>query len=366
MSGQPYVQVENLKQYFPITRGVVFSRVVGAVKAVDDVSFSINAGETLGLVGESGCGKSTTGRSVLRLHEPTSGSVHLGDANITTMKPEMLRRMRPKMQMIFQDSYSSLNPRHSVGSIIAEPMVIQGEKDGGKMRSRVQELLELVGLDADHVKRFPHEFSGGQRQRIGIARALALNPSFVVCDEPISALDVSIQAQVVNLLAELQKELGLTYLFIAHDLSMVKHISHHIAVMYLGRIMEQAESHELFDMPMHPYTQSLMSAVPIPEPHVEKSRTRVLLEGDVPSPANPPSGCVFHTRCPFATERCVREVPEPRPLRKGHIVACHNIDDPVMGPKIQAQREAIVESIETVAGEGPDRRFAEPSATATD
>ncbi|MFP4643094.1 MAG: ABC transporter ATP-binding protein [Spirochaetales bacterium] len=354
---QPYVQVDNLKQYFPIKRGVVFSRKVGDVKAVDDISFTIRSGETLGLVGESGCGKSTTGRSMLRLYQPTAGKVRIGDMDVTGMKPDDLRHARPKMQMIFQDSYSSLNPRHSVANIVAEPMIIQGERDGAKMRSRVQQLLELVGLDPDHMKRFAHEFSGGQRQRIGIARALALNPSFIVCDEPISALDVSIQAQVVNLLEELQRELGLTYLFIAHDLSMVKHISHRIAVMYLGKIMEQADYRDLFSRPLHPYTQSLMSAVPIPQPSVEKSRTRVLLEGDVPSPSKPPEGCVFHTRCPFATERCRQEIPQPRELESGHTVACHNVDDPVVGPEIQAQRERIVDSIENAASGGPDRDF---------
>ncbi len=358
MIDRPYVRVDELTQHFPIKRGVVISRKVGAVKAVDGVSFTIRSGETLGLVGESGCGKSTTGRSMLRLYRPTSGRVLLDDVDITALKPDELREMRPKMQMIFQDSYSSLNPRHSVAKIVAEPMVIQGEKDGTKLRHRVQELLDLVGLDADHAKRFPHEFSGGQRQRIGIARALALNPSFVVCDEPISALDVSIQAQVVNLLAALQRELGLTYLFIAHDLSMVRHISHRIAVMYLGRIMEQADYDELFRMPMHPYTQSLMSAVPIPEPSVEKARTRMILKGDVPSPARPPSGCVFHTRCPFATERCSFEVPEPREIRDRHAVACHNVDDVFVGSQIEAQRSAIVESLESAAGEGPDRAFA--------
>ncbi len=357
MSDQPYFRVENLKQYFPITRGVIFSRTVGAIKAVDDVSFEIPAGETLGLVGESGCGKSTTGRSVLRLHEPTAGRVQLGDVEVTSLSPTELRQLRPKMQMIFQDSYSSLNPRHSVAKIVAEPMVIQGESDGARMRARVQDLLELVGLNPDHMKRFPHEFSGGQRQRIGIARALALNPSFVVCDEPISALDVSIQAQVVNLLAELQKELGLTYLFIAHDLSMVRHISHRIAVMYLGKLMESATYDELFSMPLHPYTQSLMSAVPIPEPKIEKSRTRVILSGDVPSPVKPPTGCVFHTRCPFATDKCAAEVPEFREIRSGHRVACHHVDDPTIGPTIDAQREEIVASVESAAVYGPDRQF---------
>lgn len=357
MSEQAYVRVEHLKQYFPITRGVIISRHVGDIRAVDDISFTIPRGETMGLVGESGCGKSTTGRSVLRLYEPTAGSVHIDDVDVTALTAEEARRARSKMQMIFQDSYSSLNPRHSVGTIVAEPMIIQGESDRAKMRSRVQELLELVGLNPDHIKRFPHEFSGGQRQRIGIARALALNPSFIVCDEPISALDVSIQAQVVNLLAELQKELGLTYLFIAHDLGMVKHISHRIAVMYLGRIMEQAGHDELFEMPLHPYTQSLMSAVPIPEPHIERARSRVILEGEVPSPSAPPSGCVFHTRCPFATARCSREVPEEREIRRGHVVACHHVDDPEVGPKITAQRRSIVESIRQVGTFGPDRDF---------
>lgn len=354
----PFVKVEGLKQYFPVTRGVIFSRTLGAVRAVDDVSFEIERGETLGLVGESGCGKSTTGRSVLRLYTPTAGRVQIGDAEITALSEQELRSYRPRMQMIFQDSYSSLNPRHPVAKIVAEPLVLQGQRDTGALRERVAELLDLVGLESDHMKRFPHEFSGGQRQRIGIARALALNPEFIVCDEPISALDVAIQAQVVNLLARLQRELGLTYLFIAHDLSMVRHISHRIAVMYLGRIMEHARYDELFEYPMHPYTQSLMSAVPIPDPPVEKRRTRILLTGDVPSPVHPPSGCVFSTRCPFATERCGIEVPEPRRLRPGHTVACHNVDDPEVGPLITKKRQEIVAGLKEASGGGPDRSFA--------
>lgn len=353
----PFVRVEGLKQYFPITRGIVFSRTVGAIRAVDDVSFEIPRGETLGLVGESGCGKSTTGRSILRLYTPTAGKVTIGGSEITGLGEQELRDQRARMQMIFQDSYSSLNPRHSVGKIVAEPLIIRGERDGPAVRGRVQELLELVGLEPDHMKRFPHEFSGGQRQRVGIARALALNPEFIVCDEPISALDVSIQAQVVNLLARLQRELGLTYLFIAHDLSMVRHISHRIAVMYLGRIMEQASYDELFRNPMHPYTQSLMSAVPIPEPDVEKARSRILLEGEVPSPARPPAGCVFSSRCPFATARCTEETPEPRELLPGHTVACHNVDDPGMAPRIAASKEQIVKSLEDAVGREPDRVF---------
>ncbi|SIP88876.1 oligopeptide transport system ATP-binding protein [Alkalispirochaeta americana] len=352
-----FVRVENLKQHFPITRGIIFSRPVGAVRAVDDISFEIPRGETLGLVGESGCGKSTTGRSMLRLYEPTAGSVTIDGISITELSRQDLRNTRPKMQMIFQDSYSSLNPRHSVAKIIAEPLVIQNRETPETIRKRVADLLDMVGLDPDHGKRFPHEFSGGQRQRVGIARALALNPEFVVCDEPISALDVAIQAQVVNLLARLQRELGLTYLFIAHDLSMVRHISHRIAVMYLGKIMELARYDELFQNPLHPYTQSLMSAVPIPDPEIEKSRTRLLLKGDVPSPASPPPGCVFSTRCPFATERCSREVPQPRQLGPEHTVACHNVDDPVTGPRIRETGEAIVSSLRQASSGGPDRSF---------
>ena len=320
------VRVENLKKYFPIYRGVIISRKVAAVKAVDNVSFIIYKGETLGVVGESGCGKSTTGRAILHLEKPTAGKVYLGDIDLTKLGWEEMRLLRPRMQMIFQDSYASLNPRHSVGKIIAEPMVIHGIMDFGRRYKRVMELLELVGLNPNHYDRFPHEFSGGQRQRINIARSLALNPDFIVCDEPISALDVSIQAQIVNLFQDLQEKLGLTYMFIAHDLSMVQHISHRVAVMYLGKIVELTDRRSLFSQPLHPYTQSLMSAVPMPDPKTERKRRRIMLEGEVPSPANPPSGCVFHNRCPLATGDCSREIPEYREVLPDHFVACHLAD----------------------------------------
>ena len=320
------VRVENLKKYFPIYRGVIISRKVAAVKAVDNVSFTIYKGETLGVVGESGCGKSTTGRAILHLEKPTAGKVYLGDIDLTKLGWEEMRLLRPRMQMIFQDSYASLNPRHSVGKIIAEPMVIHGIMDFDRRYKRVMELLELVGLNPNHYDRFPHEFSGGQRQRINIARSLALNPDFIVCDEPISALDVSIQAQIVNLFQDLQEKLGLTYMFIAHDLSMVQHISHRVAVMYLGKIVELTDRRSLFSQPLHPYTQSLMSAVPMPDPKTERKRRRIMLEGEVPSPANPPSGCVFHNRCPLATGDCSREIPEYREVLPDHFVACHLAD----------------------------------------
>jgi len=318
--------VEELQKYFPITGGLIWSRKIGDVKAVDGVSFEIRRGETLGLVGESGCGKSTTGRAILQLHKPTSGHVFFEDVDLTTLGGEELRELRPKMQMIFQDPYASLNPRHSVAKIVGEPLVIHRAASGRELRERVVELLELVDLTAAHLKRFPHEFSGGQRQRIGIARALALNPSFIVCDEPISALDVSIQAQVVNLLEDLQEELGLTYLFIAHDLSMVRHISHRVAVMYLGKVAELTDRHTLFADPLHPYTQALLSAVPVPNPKLERQRRRIILEGEVPSPANPPMGCVFNTRCPIAVDECSQVVPEYREVRPDHFVACHLVD----------------------------------------
>lgn len=324
--GDVLVRVEHLKKHFPITSGFLFQKQVGAVKAVDDISFEIRRGETLGVVGESGCGKSTTGRAILQLQPPTSGRVMLDDVELTQIGENELRRIRPRMQMIFQDSYDSLNPRQSVGQIISEPMVVQGEKSRGEMRDRVVELLELVGLRADYMFRFPHEFSGGQRQRINIARALALNPEFIVCDEPISALDVSIQAQVVNLFEELQERMGLTYLFIAHDLSMVQHISTRVAVMYLGKVMELAGRDDLFEDPLHPYTQSLISAVPVPDPEKERNRKRITLQGEVPSPANPPTGCVFHTRCPLAQDVCEDEVPAYREVFPEHFVACHFAD----------------------------------------
>ncbi|MCA9998706.1 MAG: dipeptide ABC transporter ATP-binding protein [Anaerolineales bacterium] len=316
------LRVENLKKHFPIMRGV-FRRQVGAVKAVDGLTFDIYAGETLGMVGESGCGKSTAGRTILQLYPITEGSIHFEGQDLAALSPEELRKVRPRMQMIFQDPQACLNPRMTVGSIISEPMDEHLVVSGEKKRERVQELLKLVGLNPNHANRYPHEFSGGQRQRIGIARALALNPKFIVCDEPIAALDVSIQAQVVNLLEDLQAELGLTYLFISHDLSMIRHISDRVAVMYLGKIMELANSHSLYQEPLHPYTQALLSAVPVPDPNLEAKRERIILTGDVPSPANPPQGCVFNTRCPVAVEVCRQAIPEWRELRPNHWVACH-------------------------------------------
>jgi len=320
-NSETLVRVIELKKYFLIGGGLL-GKQHRQVKAVDGVTFDIQHGETLGLVGESGCGKSTTGRAILQLYTPTSGLVYLGKDELTTMKSADLRRLRTKMQMVFQDPYASLNPRHSVQKIIGEPLAIHGLMQGKELHERVAELLTLVGLEPAYMSRFPHEFSGGQRQRIMIARALSLNPDFLVCDEPISALDVSIQAQVVNLLQRLQEQLGLTYLFIAHDLSMVKHISHRIAVMYLGKIMEMAESDALFEQPLHPYTQSLISAVPIPNPRLEEKRRKIILKGEPPSPANPPKGCVFHPRCIQAVAECGEVVPEFREIHPGHSVAC--------------------------------------------
>ncbi len=354
------LQVENLKMYFPVTAGLLLKRKVADIKAVDGISFAVREGETLGLVGESGCGKSTTGRAILQLYRPTAGNVYLspprytshivahpeasgvaqtierdvaapdvgtagGDAvDLTVLTGRNLRAYRRQMQMIFQDPYASLNPRMSVGSIVAEPMVIHGLQRG-RRKERVRELLETVGLNPYFASRYPHEFSGGQRQRIGVARALAVEPAFIVADEPVSALDVSIQAQIINLLEDLQSDFGLTYLFIAHDLSVVRHISHRIAVMYLGKIVELAPSDELYENPLHPYTQALISAVPIPDPAIERRRERLILTGDVPNPIAPPPGCNFHTRCPIAIDICREDDPEWRELGANHFVRCHRV-----------------------------------------
>jgi oligopeptide transport system ATP-binding protein len=317
------VQVEGLKMYFPITQGIIFQRHTGDIKAVDGISFSIRRGETLGLVGESGCGKSTTGRAILQLYRPTAGHVYFEDRDLTRLQGEQLRRMRRQMQMIFQDPYASLNPRMTVGSIVGEPLEVHNILNRQKRQGRVQELLEIVGLNPYFINRYPHEFSGGQRQRIGVARALAVNPDFIVCDEPISALDVSIQAQILNMLEDLQEQFNLTYLFIAHDLAVVRHISNRVAVMYLGKLAELTDRNTLYNNPLHPYTQALLSAVPIPDPLVEEHRSRIILEGDVPSPAHPPQGCNFNTRCPRAMGICREMEPEFKDLGRDHWVACH-------------------------------------------
>ena len=317
------VKVRNLKKYFPITRGIILQRHVGDIKAVDDVSFDIYRGETLGLVGETGCGKTTLGRTVLWLYKPTAGKIFFDDVDLVHVKGADLRQTRRRMQMVFQDPYASLNPRMTVGSIVSAPLVIHRMGERKERQQRVQELLEMVGIHPNCINRYPHEFSGGQRQRIGIARALALNPELIICDEPISSLDVSIQAQVVNLLEELQERLGITYLFIAHDLSMVRHISDRMGVMYLGKLVELAGRDEVYMNPLHPYTQALMSAVPIPDPDASKTRQRIILEGDIPSPANPPQGCNFNTRCPVAFDRCFKKEPEYLEVKTGHWVACH-------------------------------------------
>lgn len=317
------VEVKNLKKYFPI-KGGILNRTVNHLKAVDDISFYIQEGETLGIVGESGCGKSTTGRAILRLHEATAGEVFFQGQDIYKLTPEQLRLKRRDMQLIFQDPYSSLNPRMTVGDIIGEPMEIHDNIARGEKLDRVKELLQLVGLSPYHVRRFPHEFSGGQRQRIGIARALALNPKFIVCDEAVSALDVSIQAQVINLFQELQEQFKLTYLFISHDLSVVKHISDRIGVMYLGKLVEMTASDEMFAQPLHPYTQALLSAVPHANPR--RLPDRIMLEGDVPSPVNPPMGCVFHTRCQYCMPICREAIPEFKDAGNKHFVACHLVN----------------------------------------
>ena len=321
----PLLEVKGLKMHFPITDGLL-SRKVGDVKAVDGIDFVVKRGEILGLVGESGCGKTTTGRCVLRLEKPTEGQILFDGVDITKLGAGDLQPLRQRIQVIFQDPYSSLNPRMKIGDIIAEPMAVHKIiPDAAKRDARVRELLTICGLNAGFADRYPHEMSGGQRQRVGIARALAMNPEFIVCDEPVSALDVSIQAQVVNLLEDLREQFGLTYLFIAHDLSVVRHLCQRVAVMYLGRIVEMADSDELFDNPKHPYTRALLAAVPIPDPAVEQGREFRPVKGEVPSPINPPSGCVFHPRCPMAVERCSRERPAAREIAPGHMVACSEI-----------------------------------------
>ena len=322
-SGDTLVEVRGLRMYFPVTSGTIFQRRIGEIKAVDNASFVIRKGETLGLVGESGCGKTTVGRCILQLYSPTSGDVFFDDERLNGLSAKEMRPFRRKMQIIFQDPYGSLNPRMTCGDIVGEPLVVHKlSSSKAEYHERVRELLSVVGLNPYMADRYPHEFSGGQRQRIGIARALAVNPSFVVCDEPVSALDVSIQAQVINLLGELQDRFGLTYLFIAHDLSVVRHISDKVAVMYLGHIVEIAGRIELYENPQHPYTQALLSAVPIPDPVIEAGRKRIVLTGEVPSPMRPPEGCVFHTRCPIAIEECRAAMPGLREIDQGHQVAC--------------------------------------------
>jgi len=323
--GEVLVEVKDLKIHFPVTAGFVISRTIAVNKAVDGITFDIKRGETLGLVGESGCGKSTTGRGLLQLYKPTAGHVLFDGQNLNDLKGNALRLMRRRMQMIFQDPYASLNPRMSVRDIVGEPLIIHGIGSTAQRRERVAELMRIVGLNPFYATRFPHEFSGGQRQRIGVARALAVDPDFIVADEPVSALDVSIQAQVINLLEELQEQFGLTFLFIAHDLAVVRHISDRVGVMYLGKMMELADRNEIYENPLHPYTKALLSAVPIPDPVLERKRERIILTGDVPSSLRPPRGCVFHTRCPIAIDECRQEVPEWREISPNHWVACHRV-----------------------------------------
>ena len=324
--GDVLVEVKNLKMYFPVLKGIVFQKKVADIKAVDDISFTIKRGETLGLVGESGCGKTTTGRAILQLYHPTAGEVRFEGRELTQLKNREVRPLRQRMQIIFQDPYGSLNPRMTCGGIVGEPMIIHNTVKGKKeLTEAVEELLRVVGLNPYMKDRYPHEFSGGQRQRIGVARALAVRPSFIVADEPVSALDVSIQAQIINLLEELQDQFNLTYLFIAHDLAVVRHISDRVGVMYLGKMMELANRTEIYENPLHPYTKALLSAVPIPDPVIEAKRERIILTGDVPSPLRPPSGCVFHTRCPIAIDVCKEDIPEWREVSPQHWVACHRV-----------------------------------------
>ena len=324
----PLIEVQNLKMYFPVTEGILMKRKVAEVKAVDDVSFSIERGETLGLVGESGCGKTTTWRCILQLEIPTEGKIFYNGINIVVQDRKTLNRLRQEIQVIFQDPYSSLNPRMKVGNILGEPMKVHGiEPEPQKRQRRIRELLEICGLPAKMADRYPHEMSGGQRQRVGIARALSMRPNFIVCDEAVSALDVSIQAQVINLLEDLRDEFDLTYLFIAHDLSVVRHLSHRVAVMYLGKMVELSECNDLYENPLHPYTQALLSAIPVPDPTVEEGRKHQVLKGEIPSPIDPPRGCVFHPRCPMAVERCKQEVPALREIRPHHWAACSEITE---------------------------------------
>jgi oligopeptide transport system ATP-binding protein len=317
---EPLLKVENLKKHFPITGGIL-GRPVSSVKAVDGVSFTVNKGETLGIVGESGCGKSTTGRMLMRLIDPSEGKVTFEDRELTSLSNSEMRKVRREMQMVFQDPFASLNPRHTVEKILEEPLKVHGMGSAKERKERVHELLNIVGLSSYHAKRYPHQFSGGQRQRIGIARALMTKPKLIIADEPVSALDVSIQSQVLNLMQDLQKEFGLTYIFIAHDLGVVRHISDRVGVMYLGKMVELSDSENLYEKPLHPYTQALLSAVPVPDPDFK--RETILLQGDIPSPSNPPSGCTFHTRCPHATDICKQKVPEFKEHQPGHYVACH-------------------------------------------
>jgi oligopeptide transport system ATP-binding protein len=340
--GETLLSVKHLKMHFPITQGIILQKQIGSVKAVDDISFEIKRGETLGLVGESGCGKSTTGRAILQLYKPTAGAVEFNGRDLVKLKGGEMRRMRRELQMIFQDPYASLNPRMTVGSIIGEPLEIHNLAKGRDKTERVQDLLRTVGLNPYFANRYPHEFSGGQRQRIGIARALAVEPQFIVCDEPISALDVSIQAQIINLLEELQEKLGLTYLFIAHDLAVVRHISDRVAVMYVGKIVELTDRTEIFESPLHPYTRALLSAIPIPDPVLEKRRSRMILIGDVPSPVNPPTGCRFNPRCPYAEDNCRSDEPPLAEVRSGHFVACHYWDEVEAGTKRITNETEIV------------------------